>query len=44
MDGPEWYIRKWKTLEKDKYCMFSVICGIYKTKQKNKYNEIETDS
>ena len=31
--------------EKDKYCTFSLICGIEnKTKQKIKYNKTETDS
>ena len=25
--------------EKDKYCMISFICGIYKTQQSNDYNK-----
>ena len=30
--------------EKDKYCMFSLICRIWKLKQINEYNKTETDS
>ena len=30
--------------EKNKYCMFSLTCGISKTKQTNKYNKTEADS
>ena len=30
--------------EKDKYCMFSLICGILKTRQINAYNKTETYS
>ena len=30
--------------EKDKYCMISLICGIYKIIQTNVYSETETDS
>ena len=30
--------------EKEKYCTFSLICGILKTKQMNKYNKTETHS
>ena len=30
--------------EKNKYCMFSLIHGIYKIKQMNEYNTTEIDS
>ena len=30
--------------EKDKYCMTSPICGIYKKKKKKKKSNIETES
>ena len=30
--------------EKDKYCMISLIYGIYKIKLSNKYNKTETES
>ena len=30
--------------EKHKYCMLSLICGIYKIKQSDEHNKIETDS
>ena len=30
--------------EKDKYCVISLICGIQKIKQANKYNNTEADS
>ena len=29
--------------EKDKYCMISLTCGIYETKQMNKHNQTETE-
>ena len=38
MDGPREYYAKQNKSEKDKYCMISVICGIWKTKQMNKQN------
>ena len=31
-------------IEKDKYHMISLLCGILKTKQINKHNKTETDS
>ena len=31
-------------IEKGKYCMLSLISGIWKVKQTNKYNKAETDS
>ena len=30
--------------EQDKHCRFSLVCGIWKIKQMNVYNKIETDS
>ena len=39
MDGPREYYAKQNKSEKDKYCMISVICGIWKTKQMNKQNK-----
>ena len=30
--------------EKDKYCMLSLTCGLYKVKQTNGYNNKETDT
>ena len=30
--------------EKDKYCMFSLLCGIWKIKQVNKYNKTDTEN
>ena len=30
--------------EKDKYCMISLTCGIWKIKQASEYNKKETDS
>ena len=29
---------------KDTYCIFSLICGIYKIRQMKEYNKTETDS
>ena len=37
-------IMKGDMSEKDKYCMFSLICGILKTRQINAYNKTETYS
>ena len=35
MDGPRrYYVSEISQTEKDKYCMTSLACGIYKTKQK----------
>ena len=31
-------------MEKDKYCMTSPICGIYKIQQTSEYNKKEADS
>ena len=30
--------------DKDKYCVFSPICGVLRIKQTNEYNKTETDS
>ena len=30
-------------IEKDKYCIFSFTCGLYKVKQTNEHNTRETD-
>ena len=40
MDGPRRYYAKWNKLEKDKYCMISLVCGILNeqtTKQKQSF-------
>ena len=42
MDGPKWYYLKRNKLEKDKYHMISLTCGILKTKA-NKH-EMKTES
>ena len=34
-----YYLGDINQTEKDKYCMISVICGIYKTQQSNEYNK-----
>ena len=36
MDGHRGYYAKWNNSDKDKYCVISFICGIYKTIQINK--------
>ena len=39
MDGPRDYHAKWsKSTEKDKYCMMSLICGIWKKKKEIQMN------
>lgn len=30
MDGPQGLYAKWEKSEKDKYCIFLLICGIWK--------------
>ena len=35
MDIEEYYLSEISQTKKDKYCMFSHTCGIYKTKQTN---------
>ena len=38
MDGPKGYHTKLHKLEKDKYHVISLICGIYKTEQMGEQN------
>ena len=44
IDEFEEYYERWHKSEKDKYCMFSFICGILKIRQINAYNKTETYS
>ena len=44
VNGPREDYAKRNKSEKDKYCMISLICGIYKTNQMNKHNKTEAES
>ena len=44
MDGPRDYHTKWSKLEKDKYHMLSLICGIFKNDTNELIYKIEIDS
>ena len=39
IDEPRGYYAKWNKSDKDKYCIISLTCGIWKTKQMNKHNK-----
>ena len=41
MDGLGECYAKWNKSETDKYCMDSLICGIYKIQQTDEYNRKE---
>ena len=44
MDLEHFRLSEISQAEKDRYCMISLICGIYKTKQSNKHSKTETES
>ena len=44
MDEPREYHTKWSKLEKDKYHMLSLICGIFKNDTNELIYKIEIDS
>ena len=44
MGGPRGHYAKWKKSEKEKYCMISLICRIWKVKQMNHHNKETIDT
>ena len=44
MDGLGGHYVKWNKPDRDKHCMMSLMCGIYKIQQGSEYIKKETDS